>query len=293
MHRKGPRFTRILAACAAVPVILTAAACSSGSGSGDGGSTSDSGSQSSASPGGKDKPAAVEKAAFSMLPDPCEALTGDTIEDLVPNVDEKSGKSADSADTSARGSCSWSGLDSDGTKGSQFRWLHVGLMRYDSNATLGSGNELAKTQLAKRADEVKAFDGAKNIESKALKGVGDEATLVTFDQKKKEGDFKNHRLVARIENAVVVLDYNGAGLAGAKDPDSKKMAKDVQEAAEKALDAVEDANKPDESGKGSGKSSGGSAGSDSDSDKAAGSGSDSDSDDSDSGKSTKKPSTKN
>ncbi|WP_187370214.1 DUF3558 domain-containing protein [Streptomyces boluensis] len=294
MHRKGPRFTRILAACAAVPVILTAAACSSdsGSGSGDGGGKSDSGSKSSAAPGGKDKPATVEKAAFDTLPDACKALKGDTVEDLVPGVDEKSGKSANSEDTATRGSCSWNGLDSDGTKGSKFHWLSVGLMRYDSNATLGSGNELAKAQLTKKLEEAKTLDGAKNVETKTLKGVGDEATLVTFDQKKKEGDFKNHRVVARVENAVVVLDYNGAGLAGAKDPDSKEMAKDAQDAAEKAVAAVVAANK-DKSG--TGKSSGGSSTDSSSSDKAASSGGSSDDgdSDSDSGKTTKKPRTRN
>ncbi|MFM9369179.1 DUF3558 domain-containing protein [Streptomyces sp. Da 82-17] len=296
MHRKGPRFTRILAACAAVPVILTAAACSSDADAskGDGGSKSESGTSSSA-PSGKDKPAAVEKAKFSKLPDACKALKGDTIEDLVPEVDDKSGKSASSEDTSTRGSCSWTGLDSNGTKGSQFRWLNLGLVRYDSNATLGTGDKLAQTQFTKKIEEAKALDGAKNVETKTLEGVGDEATLITSDQKKKEGDFKNHRVVARVANAVVVIDYNGAGLAGAGDPDSKKMAKDAQEAAEEAVAAVESANKS------SGKSGSKTGGSDDASTGSGGSGSgsgsddsnsDSDSDDSDSGKTTKKPSTK-
>ncbi|MDI3423898.1 DUF3558 domain-containing protein [Streptomyces luteolus] len=316
MHRKGPRFTRILAACAAAPVILTAAACSSDSdaGKGDGGG-SDSGGNSSSAASGKEKPAAVEKAAFSKLPEACKTLKGDTIEDLVPEVDEKSGKSANSEDTSVRASCSWTGLDSKGTKGSQFRWLNLGLVRYDSNATLGSGDKLAQAQLTKKVEEAKALDDAKNVETKVLEGVGDEATLVTSDQKKKEGDFKNHRVVARVENAVVVIDYNGAGLAGAGDPDSKKMAKDAQEAAEEAVASVKSANEPsDKSGSKTGDSSsdktdgsdktdnaaastGGSADKGSDSGSGSGSGSDSDSDgdgdsdgDSDSGTSTKKPS---
>ncbi|MDI3408841.1 DUF3558 domain-containing protein [Streptomyces cavernicola] len=293
MHRKGPRFTRILAACAAVPVILTAAACSSDTDAskGDGGGKSDSGSSSSSAASGKNKPATVEKAAFSELPDACETLKGDTIEDLVPEVDDKSGKSASSEDASARSSCSWTGLDSNGTKGSQFRWLNVGLVRYDSNATLGTGDKLAQTQLTKKIDEAKNLDGAKDVKTKVLDGVGDEATLVTFDQKKKEGDFKNHRVVARVENAVVVIDYNGAGLAGAGAPDSKEMAKDAQEAAEEAIAAVKDANKSDKSGTGSGSKTGSSAGSSGDSGSGGSSGSDDDSDsDSDSGKTTKRPS---
>ncbi|MDI3390717.1 DUF3558 domain-containing protein [Streptomyces sp. B-S-A8] len=292
MHRKGPRFTRILAACAAVPVILTAAACSSDSdaGKGDGGGKSDSGGTSSAAPGGKEKPAAVEKAAFSDLPDACKTLKGDTIEDLVPEVDDKSGKSASSEDTSARNSCSWTGLDSNGTKGSQFRWLNVGLVRYDSNATLGSGDKLAQAQFTKKVEAAKALDGAKDVKTKVLDGVGDEATLVTSDQKKKEGDFKNHRVVARVENAVVIIDYNGAGLAGAGDPDSEDMVKDAQEAAEEAVAAVKSANEStDDSTDKSTDKDGSKTGSSNDSGSDSGSGSGSGSDDSASGNSTKKP----
>ncbi|MFC7309978.1 DUF3558 family protein [Streptomyces monticola] len=281
MHRKGPRLTRILAACAAVPVILTAAACSSDSG--DSGSKSDSGGSSSASPSGKDNAAAVKQGAFSKLPEPCKALKGDTVDDLVPEADDKSGKSANSDDTSTRASCSWNGLDSNGTKGSQFRWLNLGLMRYDSNATLGSGDELAAKQLAKKVEEAKALDGAKSVKTEPLSGIGDEATLVTFDQKKKEGDFKNHRIVARVENAVVVLDYNGAGLAGAKGPDTKEMKKDAQDAAKEAVASVVAANKSGgESAKPSEKSSDKPAAKDSD--KSA---------DGDSDKSSKKPSSSN
>ncbi|MGW0735842.1 DUF3558 domain-containing protein [Streptomyces sp. NPDC002851] len=283
MHRKGPRLTRILAACAAVPVILTAAACSSDSGSGDGADAgkSDSGSKSSASPSGKSSAAAVQPAAFKTLPEPCKALSGKTVEDLVSDVDDKNGTSQKSDDIASRGSCYWKGLDSNGTKGSQFRWLNISLLRYDSNATLGSGEKLAKEQMAKRVAEAKAMDGAKNVKTEPLKGVGDEATLVRYDQKKKEGDFKNQRVVARVENAVVVLDYNGAGLAGAGDPDAKDMAKDAEKAAKEAVTAVTEAN---ESKASSGATQGKDEEKSTDSDKASGSDSDSTSDKSDSKK---------
>lgn len=242
MHRKGPRLTRILAACAAVPVILTAAACSSDSGTGDGADTGKSDGSKSSSPSGKSSGAAVQPAAFKTLPEPCKTLSGKTVKDLVSEVDDKDGTSQKSDDIASRGSCYWKGLDSNGTKGSQFRWLNVSLLRYDSNATLGSGDKLAKEQLAKRVAEAKAVDGAKNVKTETLKGVGDEATLVSYEQKKKEGDFRNQRVVARIENAVVVLDYNGAGLAGAGDPDAKDMAKDAEKAAKEAVAAVAEAN---------------------------------------------------
>ncbi|RII22118.1 hypothetical protein DSC45_00125 [Streptomyces sp. YIM 130001] len=277
MHRLTPRLARTLAACAAVPVILAAAGCSSDSGDGD---KSDAGSKSSASPGGgdKDKPAAVQKAAFDTLPEPCKVLEKKTIEDLVPEAEDKSGKSAKSADTTTRGSCSWNGLDSKGVKGSQFRWLNVSLMRYDSNATLGSGEKLAGQQFTKRVDEAKGIDGAKDVKTEPLSGVGDQATLVSYEQKKKEGSFKNQRVVTRVENAVVVIDYNGAGLAGAKAPSAGDLAKDIEGAAKEAVKAVTEANA---SGGSASESSGSGSGSGSDS------GSGSGEDKSDSGKDAK------
>ncbi|MDG4862129.1 DUF3558 domain-containing protein [Streptomyces sp. T-3] len=240
MHRSA-RFTRILAACAAVPVILTAAACSSDSGKEDG-AKDDAGSPSANASSGKDESAGVAKAAFDQLPEPCKALSGKTVEDLVHDADDKSGKASTSDDTAARGSCYWKGLDTNGTKGSQYRWLHVNLLRYDSDATLGTGDKQAKAQLQKRVDEAKSLEGAKNVKSEAVSGIGDEAVVVRFDQKKKEGDFKNQRVVARVENAVVVLDFNGAGLAGAKSPDADEMAKDAQAAAKEAVASVRAAN---------------------------------------------------
>ena len=243
MHRPA-RITRILAACAAVPVILTAAACSSDSGSdkSDGGK-SDSGSPSASASSGKDEGDAVKQAAYAKLPEPCKALSAKTIGDLVPEVDDKSGEASASDDTASRGSCYWKGLDTNGTKGSQYRWLNVNLLRYDSNATLGSGEKQAEAQLQKRVEEAKTLEGAKAVKSEPVSGLGDEAVVVSFDQKKKEGDFKNQRVVVRVENAVVVLDFNGAGLAGAKSPDVGDMAKDAKSAAKEAVASVVAANK--------------------------------------------------
>ncbi|MFP3988685.1 DUF3558 domain-containing protein [Streptomyces sp. E11-3] len=245
MHRSAPRITRILAACAAVPVILAASGCSSDSGDGGSGSDKkDTGTQSSAAPdsGAGDKPATVKKAAFDKLPEVCETLSGKTIDALVPEAEKKSGKVAKSDNINNRASCSWNGLDTKGTKGSQYRWLAVSLQRFDSNQTVGSGEDQAKAQLAKKAAEPEAGGEAKNLKSKPLKGVGNEAVLVTFDKKKKEGDFKDQRIVARVENAILVLDYSGAGLAGAKSPDAADMAKDATSAAEEVAAAIITAN---------------------------------------------------
>ncbi len=254
MHRKGPRFTRILAACAVVPVVLTAAACSSDSG--DGGGKSDSGSNSSASQGGegKDKAASLAAAAYKQLPAACDALTAKTIAALVPKVDDKSGKTGKSADVSARSSCSWKGLDNNGVDGSQFRWLSISLMRFDSEQALGSAEARAKDYFKKQVAEASSEDGAKNVKSAPAAGVGDEATTVRYDlDKGKLGDYKQQTVVTRIENVVVTLDFNGAGLAGEKAPKADEMVKDAEKAAKEAVAAVTAANKegasPDASAK--------------------------------------------
>ncbi|SDL34879.1 DUF3558 domain-containing protein [Streptomyces indicus] len=243
MHRKGPRFTRILAACAVVPVVLTAGACSSDSG--DGGK-SDSGATSSASKSaeGKDKAASLAAAAYKQLPAACKVLSAKTVEDLVPKVEDKSGKTGKSSDVSTRGSCSWTGLDNNGVDGSQFRWLSASLMRFESEEALGSAESRAKDYFKKQVAAAAATEGAKNVKSEPAAGVGDEATTVRYDlDKGKLGDYKQQTVVTRIENVVVTIDYNGAGLAGEKAPKAEDMAKDAEKAAKEAVAAVTAANK--------------------------------------------------
>ncbi|WP_367044119.1 DUF3558 domain-containing protein [Streptomyces sp. Je 1-332] len=243
MHRPAQRLTRILTCAAAVPVILIASGCSSDSGSGSDGAEKDSGSKSSASASGKDKAASVEKAAFSKLPEPCEVLSKKTLDDLVPKAKDKSGKAGTSDDTSARGTCSWDSLDNNGVDGSQFRWLRVSLMRFDSDASLGSGAKRAQNSFAKQVADAQATDGAKSVKTEPVPGLGDQTTVVHYDLKKDKEDFKQQTVVTRVENAVVTIDYNGAGLAGDKAPSSKDLSKDAEKAAKEAAEAVASANK--------------------------------------------------
>ncbi|MBC9718684.1 DUF3558 domain-containing protein [Streptomyces sp. TRM66268-LWL] len=257
MHRKGPRFTRILAACAVVPVVMTAAACSSDSG--DGGDKSDSGAKSSASQSadGKDKAASLAEAAYKQLPAACKVVSSKTIEDLVPKVDDKSGKTGKSSDVSTRSSCSWKGLDNNGVDGSQFRWLSASLMRFESEEGLGSAETRAKDYFKKQAAAAAAAEGAKNVKSEPADGIGDSAVTVSYDlDKGKLGDYKQQTVVTRIENVVLTLDYNGAGLAGEKAPKAEEMVKDAEKAAKEAVASVTAANKPGASTEPSDKASG-------------------------------------
>jgi hypothetical protein len=90
--------------------------------------------------------------------------------------------------------------------------------------------------------DAQSAEGAKSTKAEPVTGTGDEATAVRYDLKKKEGTFKQQTVVARVENVVVTLDYNGAGLAGDKTPDADDLMKDAQKAAKEAVASVTKAN---------------------------------------------------
>ncbi|MEY2233713.1 MULTISPECIES: DUF3558 family protein [Streptomyces] len=242
MHRSASRLTRVLA-CAAVPVILTVAGCSSDSGkeSGSNGEKK-SGSSSSAKPNPKSSKT-LEKPAFSALPDPCKALATATIDTLVPEAKDKAGAAPKSNDLATRASCAWNGLDEDGLKGSQYRWLSLSYFRYDSQATLGDASKRAEEQYNKEVEAAKTAEGAQGPKAEAVGEVGDQATSVIYAVKKDNNDHYNTTVVARTQNVVITLDYNGAGLEGASAPDHAKLLQDAISAAKEAVTSVGAANK--------------------------------------------------
>ncbi|MFJ7152127.1 DUF3558 family protein [Streptomyces sp. NPDC100445] len=250
--RRAGRLRRTLACAAAVPALLITAACSSGS-SDSGAKAGDDGtrqpSAGSTAPSASASPT-VPAAAYHKLPEPCGVLSRKTLTELVPKAAE-SGKNGSSDDPSARSSCSWDSLDNNGVKGSQFRWLHVSLLRFDSDATRGSGDDQAHTYFGRQAEDAKAVDGAKGVKVVPLSGTGAEATAVRYDLKKKEGLFRQQTAVARVENVVVTVDYNGAGLAGEKTPSADDLTKAAEKALKEAVASVSAAN-GDGSGPGSG-----------------------------------------
>ncbi|MCX4907862.1 DUF3558 family protein [Streptomyces sp. NBC_00878] len=240
VQRHRQRLTRILVGAAAVPVMLVASGCSSDSGDSSGDDTQkDSGASASAST--TEAGSVVKEAAYAKLPEPCKVFTSKTLEELVPKG-AKSSKEGKSGDTATRGSCSWDSLDNNGVDGSQFRWLNVSLLRFESDATRGTGEKLASEYFAKHTEDARAVAGAKDTKSQPLTGMGNEATLVTYDLKKKEGTFKQQTVVTRVENVVVTVDYNGAGLAGDDAPKVADLTKAAQKAAKEAVQAVATAN---------------------------------------------------
>lgn len=241
--------------------MLLAAACSSsdsGSGSGSDGAASapSADAKTSASPSASPT---VQPAAYGKLPDACKVLARKTLDDLVPRG-AKSAKAGTSSDVSTRASCSWNGLDNNGVKGSQYRWLNVSLLRFESDAARGTGETQAQAYYRKQVQDAQSVDGARGSKSQPVSGTGDEATAVRYDLKKKEGTFKQQTVVARVENVVVTLDYNGAGLAGDKAPDADDLSKDAAKAAKEAVASVTKANGAD-AGSSSGSSSSGGSGS--------------------------------
>ncbi|WP_208753890.1 DUF3558 family protein [Streptomyces bauhiniae] len=250
--QRGPRATRLsraLVCAAAVPAVLITAACSSDSGDAPGkagASAKPSGGSGSEQPSAKPSPT-VQASVFRKLPEPCKVLPEKTLGDLVPEADTD-GKKGSSDETANRSSCSWTSLDNNGVKGSQFRWLNVSLLRFDSDTSRGSGNDQAHAYYTRQVQDAKAASGAKNVKTEALGGTGDEATAVHYDLKKKEGAFKQQTVVARVENVVITLDYNGAGLAGDKTPDADDLTAGAKKAAKEAVTAVASANGRDGEG---------------------------------------------
>ncbi|MFC7894854.1 DUF3558 family protein [Streptomyces sp. NPDC057381] len=234
---RAKRLTRALVCAAAVPVMLVAAGCSSDSGSDDG--KDKAAEKTAASQSAKPSPT-VRAAAYGKLPEPCSVLAKKTLEDLVPEADK--GKEGASNDTATRGSCSWDSLDDNGVKGSQFRWLSVSMLRFESDRTRGPGDKLARDYYAKQVQDAQAVENAKSLKTAPVSGTGDEASVVSYELKKKEGTFKQQTVVARVENVVVTVDYNGAGLAGDKTPDAADLTKDAQSAAKEAVASVTKAN---------------------------------------------------
>ncbi|MHC5902445.1 DUF3558 domain-containing protein [Streptomyces sp. S6] len=231
---------------AALPVMLFAAACSSDSGDGGGDKAANQGTQQSTggtatSPTGDASPSPTLRAAvYSALPDACKVLSDDTLDDTVPKA--KSGKKSASGEADIRSACTWDSLSDNGVKGSQYRWLSVSLLRFDSNSVAGDADKQAQEYYTRQLNDAKSVQGATNVKSTAAAGIGDAATAISYDQKKKEGAFKQQTVVARAENIVITVDYNGAGFAGDDAPDAADLMKLAQQAAKETVASVKKAN---------------------------------------------------
>ncbi|WP_326688729.1 MULTISPECIES: DUF3558 domain-containing protein [unclassified Streptomyces] len=235
MHRNAPRnaprrskTVRNSLACAAVALpVLLVAGCSSDS---DQGKESDSPSASASKSAPKAAPA-----KFKTLPDSCKSLSKGTVKDVVPKTGNTSGKRVGSGDTNESNSCLWSGLNK-----YDYRQLTVSLKRFDSDASLGSGDKRAGEYVKQQAGEVVNNKDNKKPKNSAVSGVGQQGAAVSYETEKKDSkgkaeDYRAERLVARSANAVVTVDYEGAGFEDGKKPSAEDLKKKAVKAAKEAL----------------------------------------------------------
>ncbi len=235
MHRIVPRPARALACAAvAVPVLLASAGCSSSSDSGGEKDSTAPSTAPSASPSAK--PSAIDG-----LPNPCKTVEQGTIEDVVPGADPKKGRNLPSEDTDAYSSCFWHGAS--GKLDGDYRSLTVSLKRYDSAPALGSGDEQADRYFTQ---QVKSLTGDKtNDDVKQTDGphLGTQAISLTYTTVKKSGKkdeqkYRAGRVLVRVHNAVVMVDYEGTGFEDAKLPSTDTVRKDAQKAAGEVVASV-------------------------------------------------------
>ncbi|MEW2519959.1 DUF3558 domain-containing protein [Actinacidiphila alni] len=235
----APRLALLLA-CAAVPAFAIAG-CSSGSGSSDSSDAkaqpSASSASSSASGGGSVSPTpTVAPAKFAALPSSCTSVTKATVTALVPKAKTPGGTAVKSDDLQARSGCSWTG---NGKDGYQYRWLSVTLQRFTSSTALGSAEDQAKKRYTEQVGTLNQVSGASPA---TLTGLGDQAASVASKATIAKVTSQNDSVVVRSGNVVVLVEFNGAGLEGKKNPSADTVRSGAERAAKDAVAAVAAAN---------------------------------------------------
>ncbi|MGW8380995.1 DUF3558 domain-containing protein [Streptomyces sp. ODS28] len=213
----------------AVPVLLVAG-CSSDSGKG--------GEETSAPSASKSASPSPEPVKFKELPDSCRTLSKGTVKELVPGTGNPGGKRIGTGDTADSGTCLWSGL-----KKYDYRQLTVSLKRFDSDTSRGSGDKQAKDFYQQQMSEVQDNKDNTGLKQSKLSGVGEQATTLSYDAKKKDkkgSSEKYHEeyVLARNANVVLSVDYEGAGFEDGKTPSSADLKKGAEKAAKEAMKQV-------------------------------------------------------
>lgn len=227
-RRTVPRPAVLLACAAAVPALLIAG-CSGGSDSGSKDATASASGSASPTP-------TLAPERFATLPDACKTVTKATVTALVPKTKSLSGTETQTSDIKARGGCSWTG---NGKDGYQYRWLSVSMERYSSSTALGSAEDQAKKRYAA---EVASLGKVPGFTAAPVTGVGDEASSVGGKATVAKVTSQNGTVVTRTGNVVLIVEFNGAGLEGKKNPTAQTVQSGAQRAAKDALAAVAAAN---------------------------------------------------
>ncbi len=219
--RTARRLPALLLAAAVLPVALTA--CSSGA------------AKPSAAPSASATKPAAPKVRYAALPSPCGALSTGTVKSLVPGARSTKGTAATAGTSKDRGGCSWNGLS-----GYQYRYLDTSFQRYDNvtGGTSGNDEAAAAYSAAVRATQAGATDAQGKPTTSSLRGVGDQASLVSWTTSKDHATYVNVTVVTSSANVVLTVDYIGAGLQGDHRPKSSDLDSGAQKAAREALAAL-------------------------------------------------------
>lgn len=226
------RLALLILACASVCAAL-AAGCSSGSGDSD---SAKKHTTAPTAPAVTSTTPTVAPARFATLPASCGAVTKSTVTDLVPKAKSSKGTPTGDDEKGTRSGCSWTG---NGKDGYQYRWLSVTLERFASSTELGAGDDQAKKRFADESGELAKTPG---FTATPLTGLGDQATSVSGKATVAKVTSQNDTVVVRTGNVVVIVEYNGAGLEGKKNPSASSVDSDAERAAKDAVAAVAAAN---------------------------------------------------
>jgi hypothetical protein len=222
MHKPAPTLALLLAS-ASVPVMLVAG-CSPGSNSSSG-----SGSLSGAQGGSAGASPSLAPTKYPKVPDPCGAISQNTVKSMVPGVKNAAGQLISSANANDHGGCSWTGVN-----GYQYRYLDDSFQRFGS-APGGSAQAQATVAFQSTVQAAAKAAGAKTTQ---LNGVGDQAALITWDTDSDQAGYHYATVVARTSNVIATVDFSGAGLEGDSKPKADQMDTGAQQAAQEAIASV-------------------------------------------------------
>ncbi|MGW4385046.1 hypothetical protein [Streptomyces sp. NPDC004685] len=151
--------------------------------------------------------------AYEKPPEPCSAVTADTVADLVPKADP-AGKELAAADRSLRRGCSWSAL-----KDYDYRWLDVSFEIKESAAA---------------ADTAFSARGKGDV----APGLGDEARIAVALTSHDKQNTREAVVTVRAGNALVTVTYNGSDFESHGAPPTDGIYKGALKAAGDAVAAL-------------------------------------------------------
>ncbi|MEH0548078.1 hypothetical protein QA802_34955 [Streptomyces sp. B21-105] len=164
---------------------------------------------------------AVSK-TYAAAPAPCTGVTVKTVASLVPGA-KTAGKEIPSTDTALRRTCSWNAL-----KGYDYRWLDISFEVTESD-------EAAQNSYKERTKE-KSGGGA-------VPGLGNEGYSVVNLTTEDKQQTREGVVIARVANALVIVNYNGSDFETKKAPATDEINKGAIKAAKEAVAALQSGRK--------------------------------------------------